>query len=598
MQLTRGINRYSGEEAEKVNANDGSFQNKIHNQPLSLKIRSLIDSLRHQAEASLNKVSLSQQCGSWEIVKYKPRIFRSFFLSKPQVDNHETKTLLSLPVEVLVHIASFVQIVKSLLLLREVCKAVQSPAEAAIIHRAIKYGFNPHEQIVISQQRAESQFHCTRNYLIELFKRVHFFIAYDQNQTDKEKSLNGLSNCTLEQLISILSIIAAKKSDAITKGFLTYLFKQISIDNLSQTLAFDLEKIKVLISNSISNQHCEIIIFLFSHVQNLNETSDLKNTFLAAVESGALKSIFQEAAKFGNIKIIHFLLHFFGVSSGADQTSAEQVSSQLTVEDLTAALQTAVKYQLQQPKLIRLLVKHGANVSVKDQKGNSLLHLFHYQSWNASIEESIEFLLTIKSDLLHACNNKKMTVLYRACLFKKRKVEAIKYLLDKKIDPNTQTESGHTALHAVIKLSNSLELVKLLVNQGANTGLRNQFGLAPLDYMIIEERSKMMHFFIHQKGMSPEQFLHDIILWQKLKLFLVLLKYSNLDINQIDTNGFSPLGLAKYIQRTKSQRINTVHARIIIKLLTMRKAEESFPSEKKLAQIKKNLESRQKLGLK
>lgn len=667
MQPTRGVrptsdvsqNRNKGKEKvrgeEQGNSNGRVYQNETHYQRPSIQVTSGAGSSKTQSQVSSSKV--------WTVAKFasKPKT-SPLSTPKPQVKATKGKkkvveqeqdptpitypmaSLPGLAVETQAHSFSFIERIKDLFTLRGVCKIFQPTVEELIIDRALEYGFVPLIQTAeISQQRVKIQFNPVRGYLINLFKRISTFIlttsgnksittchldknnklVKDSYQSKKinETFLKRLPECSLDYHIFIFSKVAAQKSDAISRGLLAYLFKRVSMGNLTQIQSQmqeqkspqpsaqvqtkiannRLDTLKRLINNSIKNNHLEIVKFLFSNADQLDEAFSLNKIFLTAIQGVSLKGMFKSAVQHGHMEIIDFFLQRIEENSQQNQTPVGKPSNKLTVEDFSEALQVAVRHQLHQPELIQMLVTKGAQVSVTDGSGNTLLHFFEYQNWNASIEKSVEILLTEQPDLLYVCNRSGATTLMFACS-KLGNIEAIKYLLKKQVDPNKQTNQGYTALHAVLKQLElpkcpPIEIIKLLLENRANPDLcDNQRGLTAYDYVILEDNIAVLQFLL-KYGVDPNRFILDAILWQKAEAFSYLIEDQRADINKVDCNGFSPLGLAEYVQKLrKTLKIEIIGITEIIELLKFRKAEKIKPSKQKIAEIQVNLKNRLMLG--
>lgn len=583
---------------EKGNRNGRFYQDETNSQSSPVHFISVVTSLNTQNEASSSR--------GWIAVRCKSRPKQSpLFTSRPNIKLSECseREFTGLTFETQSHIFSFVDEIKNLCLLRQVCKNSILAVENAIINRAIQYGFTPQQTTELSQQRVCNQIYPAREYLIKLFKKLSFltpivnFQSLDKNKVTtahfykpkyiKEKVFQKLPQMTFSMVIYLLAKLAEKKSNFFA-GFLGYLLKNISMDDLwGYNRIREITKLKMnlsaannkkIIHSAIKNNHLKIIEFLFCN------NNDVINAIFEATKSN-LKKCFEDAVSSGHIRIINFFLGYIGIAKSPP--SLGQTSSKLTPEDLTRALAVAVRCQLHQPELIRELVKLGANVSFVDDSGDPLLYRFDYKNWNASIEESVEYLLTQKQDLLSQPTTIGLTTLHAAC-HETVHIDAIKYLL-KKVDPNHLSSYG-TALHFLIQRCKEhprIDVIQLFLENGANLDLRDGVNLTVFDYVILYKQKDVLQFFL-QQGVNPNRFIQDTILWQKSEIFSSLIEDPCTDINKMDANGFSPLGLAKYVQKfTENPEIEE-----IIRLLVVRNAEEITPPEKKLEEINEYLVDR------
>lgn len=154
------------------------------------------------------------------------------------------------------------------------------------------------------------------------------------------------------------------------------------------------------------------------------------------------------------------------------------------------------------------------------------------------------------------------------------------------MDPNQQNCFGHTPLHVIIKKTDHVGAVNLLIQHHADPHIPNGLNQTALDFVVMNERIEMRFFLNH--GADPYQFMEDAILWEKSKIFPYIIESIGIDINRVNANGFTALGLAEYVQ-TKS---NSPEIKEIIRLLNYRNAENKTPSRKQLKGIKNGLDKR------
>jgi Ankyrin repeats (3 copies) len=100
-----------------------------------------------------------------------------------------------------------------------------------------------------------------------------------------------------------------------------------------------------------------------------------------------------------------------------------------------------------------------------DENGNSLLHLCDAKNFNEALK--------LTPDVNHR-NHMGETALYVATNNKKD-LEIVKLLLQNGADPNVQNDAGETTLHAAVH-KNNMEIVKLLFHNKVNPHIQNTWG--------------------------------------------------------------------------------------------------------------------------
>jgi len=73
---------------------------------------------------------------------------------------------------------------------------------------------------------------------------------------------------------------------------------------------------------------------------------------------------------------------------------------------------------------------------------------------------------------------------------KSNSIKLIKYFLEKKISPNEVNKEGQTPLHLAVK-SGKIEIIELLMDNGADKSIKDNKGKKPFDYATKE----IIHYF-------------------------------------------------------------------------------------------------------
>jgi uncharacterized protein len=84
------------------------------------------------------------------------------------------------------------------------------------------------------------------------------------------------------------------------------------------------------------------------------------------------------------------------------------------------------------------------------------------------------------------------------------KIEVVRYLLDKGIDPNIQANDGITALIATCRKGH-LDIAKLLVSRGADLNLADEAGITPLMAAAYSDNYDLVRFLLISKAKAKLQ---------------------------------------------------------------------------------------------
>jgi ankyrin repeat protein len=199
------------------------------------------------------------------------------------------------------------------------------------------------------------------------------------------------------------------------------------------------------------------------------------------------------------------------------------------------------------------LIEKGAFIDVKDQNECTPLHNAAMQgSWNAA-----RILIQRGADL-KAKDRNGNTPLHRAAYLldwtlQKNHHRVGEFLIQKGAPLDECNELGRTPLHEAAQ-SNNLEFARLLLNNGASTGMKDIDGQTALMEAVLNNHYDVAHLLIEKgaevnepdgKGNTP---LH----WASYKGFIRLVELlvdNGADINREDVNGDNPLFLAEQARR-------------------------------------------------
>ena len=123
---------------------------------------------------------------------------------------------------------------------------------------------------------------------------------------------------------------------------------------------------------------------------------------------------------------------------------------------------------------------------------NQNLNAFHICIQYNRINMFIDMLSNISELFINTSNNENL--LQYAILFDK--YDFIPYILKKKININNQDiTNGLSALHQIV-IKNKIDIVKLLINYGANINIQDYYGNTAIHYCISEENIEILQLLL------------------------------------------------------------------------------------------------------
>ena len=147
-------------------------------------------------------------------------------------------------------------------------------------------------------------------------------------------------------------------------------------------------------------------------------------------------------------------------------------------------------------KNIKLLIDKGCDINVKDNDENGLLYYTIKYSQKSKMNVFNEkFNYLINKGLNPKTHNKKEETLYHAAI-EKNNMEIIKKIGDYNININTVNKDGMTALHIAAMKSKNSNMMKLLIELGADITSKTNFGetafdLASENELLIKSKTKL-----------------------------------------------------------------------------------------------------------
>ena len=223
----------------------------------------------------------------------------------------------------------------------------------------------------------------------------------------------------------------------------------------------------------------------------------------------------------------------------------------ITTERLSVLLAKVIKEE--KKNVAKLLVKYGADVNTKDDKGNTLLHI-------VTDKETVEELLA-KGAHVNITNNAGETpskIIADKLLYDTEdtedKWEILQLLLQEKADTKTKDWQGQTLLAKAIEGDN-FKLAGLLIKHDADVNTTNDTGETPLKIVVDkliddtnnkEDEFKILQLLLEKKANTEVKDKDNNTLLMKatkhnnFKLAELLIKY-DAHVNAINDAGETPL---------------------------------------------------------
>ncbi|MEM8895147.1 MAG: ankyrin repeat domain-containing protein, partial [Bacteroidota bacterium] len=150
-----------------------------------------------------------------------------------------------------------------------------------------------------------------------------------------------------------------------------------------------------------------------------------------------------------------------------------------------SAFTRALKYN--DLEIAKYLVDRGADTDISDRKGYDLgYHLVDaFRGDMESFKEKMDYLVSLGYDPL-SVQKDGSTLLHAAV--NKEHMELVKEVAEMGIDINAKDESGQTVLHYAAMQADDLELLRLLVEAGADKDITTEFDESAYDLALTNEQ--------------------------------------------------------------------------------------------------------------
>ena len=166
--------------------------------------------------------------------------------------------------------------------------------------------------------------------------------------------------------------------------------------------------------------------------------------------------------------------------------------------------------------IVNLLLEHGADVNLTNNRGRTALMLAARNSNKDSNVETVKLLLEYGANV-NVVNNDRMTALMLAACYSNEdsNIETVKLLLEHRANVNLVDNEGWTALMKAARNFNecsNIETVKLLLEHGANVKIKNNDGKTFFNYFDNEHYSECLDiiFLIEHQKLCMKKILKEI----------------------------------------------------------------------------------------
>uniref|UniRef100_A0ABD2XLM5 CUB domain-containing protein n=1 Tax=Trichogramma kaykai TaxID=54128 RepID=A0ABD2XLM5_9HYME len=146
-------------------------------------------------------------------------------------------------------------------------------------------------------------------------------------------------------------------------------------------------------------------------------------------------------------------------------------------------------------KMIQLLIHYNADVNIPNENGFSPIMILCNNTKDYKLRFKIFDLLLKNGADVTLVNNDGDTILHLVLLNSNNPniVEAVELLLKSGVDVNIQNKNGYSALHLAVGFCESLKVVELLLKNGADRNIVNNKGMTALNFICTLDHIKKFY---------------------------------------------------------------------------------------------------------
>jgi ankyrin repeat protein len=146
-------------------------------------------------------------------------------------------------------------------------------------------------------------------------------------------------------------------------------------------------------------------------------------------------------------------------------------------------------------EIVKLLLENEADANIKDKKGRTALHAAVFYGYINIVE-----LLLIYGAKINAANKDGINALIFA--ISEDNHDIVKFLLEHNANPNIQDKNGYTPLMVFAMNTDYIDAIELLIDYGADLNIQTKTGYSALMYATAGGKFEMVKFLL-ENGANP-----------------------------------------------------------------------------------------------
>ena len=273
--------------------------------------------------------------------------------------------------------------------------------------------------------------------------------------------------------IELLEKISDKKIEATPAALLFAAQGTRTSSSTLDTYKYLVEKKKINVPDAIGINHENVLQYLVRKPKQLENILYLvdKGASVEQVNNNG-NNVLMESVYGKNVDVVEYLISH---TKNIQQTNQKEET----------ALMIAIGYS--SPEIVELLLNQGVQVNSISQNGNLAYYLIHSYRANNDDEFNTKWkLLKERGFDLNQIQTDGKSILHLAVT--KNDLKLLKKVTELEVDINIQDKEGLTALHQAALIAQNDEILKYLVELGADKSLETEFGETAYDLANENER--------------------------------------------------------------------------------------------------------------